>query len=387
MVKYDIAVDVSCLVPQPLTGVGYYTRNLFGALASNHPDFRLHLLATSARSCRGARQALGPLGNNVRSVRFPTRAKHTLWTRFEWPPIEWLTGRIDIAHGAFHLLPASQHAKRVVTVFDLSGLRRPETRTPGNMRMHMALLRHAVSRADALIAISQSCRDDLVELLHAQTDRVHVVYGGVWLEDFVGKEDIEHLSRTKEAFKIDGDYFLHLGTLEPRKNLPRLIQAYCRVRDKRRDCPKLVLAGKAGWMYEEVFETRARLGLENEVLHTGYITQEQTMSLLRGACAFVYPSLYEGFGLPVLEAMAAGTPVLTSNVSSLPEVVGDCGILVDPESVEAIEAGLLELLDNPEQARSRAERARRRAASFSWHSSAKALAAIYRTLTGGGAES
>ena len=372
----DIAIDLSCLVPQPLTGVGYYTLNLVRALIASQRAPRLHVLATSARPVTGCVRDVARTCASLRTLRWPTRLKNAMWTRVEWPPIERFTGPVDVAHGAFHLLPAARRAKRVTTVFDLSGVRYPDTHPSASTKTHWALLRHAAARADALIAISRSCKEDAVELLGAPPEKVHVVYGGVDIDEFEGPRDRAAAAR----LGIEGEYFVHLGTLEPRKNLPRLLEAYAGARARCPACPKLVLAGKAGWMCGAVFETIERLNLAGQVIHTRYLPREEAVHLLRGAYACVYPSLYEGFGLPVLEAMAARVPVLTSNVSSLPEVAGDTGLLVDPESVEAIEAGLMALIEERGGALRRADAAYDRARTFTWARSADTLAGVYEML-------
>ena len=377
-----IGFDVSCLVPQPLTGVGYFTLHLVDAFLERFPGCDVRLFASSAREAPAVLDGLARRAMRCRRVRFPTRLKTALWTRAAWPPIEWFTGEVDVAHGCFHLLPASRGARRVVTVYDLSGMRQAGTHTASDLALNRRLLEHAVPRADALVAISESCKADLVELLGAHPDRVHVAYGGVAMGQFEGPLDADALARTRGKFGIEGDYFIHLGTLEPRKNLPRLIEAYARIREGHADLPRLVLAGRAGWMFEAVFETIRRLGLEDAVIHTGYVGREEAVLLLRGAFACVYPSLYEGFGLPVLEAMASRVPVLTSNVSSLPEVIGDTGIQVAPDDVDAIAAGLEALVERREEALARVEAAYERARGFSWTASAEALARVYESLCG-----
>ncbi len=378
-----VAIDVSCLVARPLTGVGYYTRDLLRTFLMGHPEWQASLFASSAKPAAGLACELGVEAHALRTLRWPTRLKNAMWTHLEWPPIEWFAGRADIVHGAFHLLPASRKARRIATVFDLSALRCPDTRTTANFRMHLKLLRHAAARADALIAISESCRNDVIELLHVSPERVHIVYGGVFMDEFTVPLDEARLRACRERFGLEGNYFIHLGTLEPRKNLPRLLEAYARVRARHRDCPRLVLAGQAGWMYDAVFETIERLGLRASVVTTGYLERADAVCLLRGAYACVYPSLYEGFGLPVLEAMAARTPVLTSCVSSLPEVVGKEGILVEPESVDSIEVGLDALIERRADALTRAEAAFERARMFTWARSADMLAETYRRVLEG----
>lgn len=377
---HTVGFDASCLVDQPLTGVGYYTLHQLRALLQLEDAPRLRLFASSAQPAPPVLRELGASAAGFRMLRCPTRLKLALWTRAGWPPIERFTGPVDIAHGGFHLVPAVRRARRVVTVFDLSGLRWPETHSAANLAAQARLLRHAVRHADALVAISQSCKADLVELLGADPARVHVVYGGVFLEEFGGPLPERLLAEARARLGIPGDYLIHLGTLEPRKNLPRLLEAYARVCARMPDCPMLVLAGRKGWMFDAVFETIERLRLNGRVVHTGYLSRAEAVALLRGAAGCVYPSLYEGFGLPVLEAMAARTPVLTSNVSSMPEVIGDCGITVSPESTDEIEAGLESLAGDRDAALARVDRACHRAARFTWENSARSLAGVYDRL-------
>lgn len=375
-----IALDASCLGTSPLTGVGYYTLNLLRALLSKDRGLDVRLFAASARAMPSQLGEWARGCSSVRTLRWPTRLRRWMWTQLEWPPIEWFTGSVDIAHGAFHILPATRDAKRIITVFDLTSIRRPETHTATNVRADLTALRHAVRQADALIAISESCRKDLIDLLGAAPDKTHVVYGGVKLSEFGGPLDEAALSEVKTRFGIGDRYLIHLGTLEPRKNLPRLIEAYARLKTRRGDCPQLVLAGRPGWMFDDVFHAISRLGMDKTIIHTGYVTRRDAVLLLRGACGCTYPSLYEGFGLPVLEAMAARVPVLTSIVSSLPEVIGDTGITVDPEDIDAIEAGLDTLLEDNHAGRNRIEAAFERAGRFTWERSAEALANLYHTL-------
>ena len=373
-----IAIDVSCMNPQPMTGVGYYTQSLLRSFVRTQPDFGLRLFASGARQPSPPLSALGRECGSLAFMRLPTRLKTWLWTTIAWPRMDKRTGAVDLAHGAFHLLPAARGIPRVVTVFDLTAIRVAETHTGSSRRTHARYLRHAAGRADAIIAISESCREDVVELLKVDESRVHVVHGGVCLEDYQGPLDEEALAAARRKFGIAGEYFIHLGTIEPRKNLARLVEAYARLREMRKDVPQLVLAGKRGWMCGAVFETIERLGLRQAVIETGYLTQEEAVSLLRGALACTYPSLYEGFGLPVLEAMAAGVPVLTSNVSSLPGVAGDAAVYVEPESVTSIAGGLEALLDGPGAREARVAVGLERARRFTWEQSAAALARVYR---------
>jgi len=370
-----------------MTGVGYYTQHLFEALMARDDGPDLRILASNAGRLPEELATFGARASRYKALRFPTRWKNMLWTRWEWPRMDHLLGRTDIVHGAFHLLPPSRHAKRVVTVFDLAGMRRANVHEDSALSLHRQLLEHAIPRAAGIFAISRSCRDDVIELLGAEPERVHVVPGGVVLDEFTGPIDEERLAAAKARFGIAGPYLIHLGTLEPRKNLPRFIEAYARLRERHGPLPQLVLAGGKGWMYEPIFEAIAAYHLEEAVIWTDYLSREDAVALLRGARGCVYPSLYEGFGLPALEAMAARVPVLTSDVSSLPEVVGDTGILVSPEEGASIEAGLERLLFETDTEAVRVEAARRRAEGMTWDHSAASLLRAYRAvLDGAGAQ-
>jgi len=377
-----VGLDLSCAFERPLTGVGYAALFQVRALAAGPEPFDLRLFATRARHAPAALDGMEEAFTCRVVCRNLRRAKRFLWLHAQWPPMEWFCGELDIAHGLFHQLPAARRAARIVTVHDLSFLRLPETHTKETVRHHSAFLRQAARKADACIAVSQSCRDDLLELLHVPPERVFVVPQGVRLEEFAGELDEHALGALQQRLGIRGPYYVHLGTIEPRKNIPRLLQAYHRVRQRRSNCPQLVLVGTKGWLYEPSFRAIRDLGLEADVVHAGYLPRGDAVLLLRGALACAYPSLYEGFGLPALEAMAAGTPVITSNRTALPEVVGDTGILVDPENVDAIEAALEDVLEQPDRAADRAGAARVRAREFTWQRSAAALAAVYRRLVG-----
>ena len=382
MPSISVAVDLSCLIPRPMTGVGYYSRNLFQALLNVEADIDLRPIAASAQRAPDDMQEMFGTGCHVRLFRFPTRWKNALWTRLEWPPIEAITGQAEIVHGGFHLLPPSRRAKRVVTIFDLAGMRRDEIHDDREQATHRKLLAHAVPRADGIFAISQSCRNDVIELLGADPEKVYVVPGGVALEEFEGRNDAAHLEAVRVRHAIEEDFLIHLGTLEPRKNLARLVEVYARLTRQHGELPQLVLAGGRGWMYEPIFEKIERHGLAEKVICTGYLDRCDAVALLKGARACVYPSLYEGFGLPVLEAMAARTPVLTSNVSSLPEVIGDTGILVEPESEDSLEEGLSRLLFQRDDEPVRIEAAWQRAQGMTWEDSARALVRGYQSVLG-----
>ena len=375
-----IALDLSCATEARRTGVGYAAIYQVQALLRRTQGLDLRLVATRPRG--GANPFHGQRTVFSRSVVVPRagRLKYLLWSRFDWPPIEWFSGPVDLAHNFSHQVPATKKAVRLVTIHDLSFICLPETHTTRTVRLQTALIRQCVRRADAFVAVSESTKRDLVERMGVEPGKVHTVPNGVCLDELEEEFDEEAAAGLRKHLGITRPYFIHLGTLEPRKNLPRLLAAYARLRERMADAPQLLLVGKPGWLHEPIFEAMAPLRETGDVVYAGYLERRDALVLLRGAVACVYPSLYEGFGLPVLEAMACGTPVVSSTGGALPEVVGDTGILVEPEDSDAIEAGLVEVLENPAAARARAEAARRRAELFTWERSAECLAGVYRRL-------
>ncbi|HOF40047.1 MAG TPA: glycosyltransferase family 1 protein [Candidatus Hydrogenedentes bacterium] len=374
-----IILDASSALEHPLTGVGYVALHQTSALAALNGGLELRLFGTRAR---GVALPAEWRQSFTRSFVVPgtRRLKLALWSRWNWPPVEWFCGTADIAHGLFHLLPAAAAARRLVTVHDLVVFRHPETHTAATVCTHRRLLQHAARNADALIAVSESCRQDILEVLNVPPERVFVVPNGVCIEDFEGAVDPAALARCRQELGLRSDYWIYIGTIEPRKNLTRLLTAYRRIVDRFSDCPDLLLVGRSGWHAEPIFQAIGDLRLENRVFHAGYLARSEVILLLRNAAACLYPSLYEGFGLPVLEAMAAGVPVLTSNISALPEVIGPCGVLIDPEEPDSLEAGMETLLQQPGACARMAREARERARGFSWENSAQRLAQVYRTV-------
>ena len=375
-----IALDLTCLAEPRPTGVHMVARRQVEALLDRNDgvDYRV-LIARGRRSPKDF-SALAQRVSRLTVLPYARRLKLHLWRTLNWPPIEWFCGEVDVAHDLFHQLPAGRRARRIVTVHDLSIYQRPDTHLRTTIRTQDALLRHAARNADALVAVSPSCKEDLIDILGVPPDRVFVVPNGVDTAEFDAPLDKDALTRLKTRLGVDDRYFIHIGTIEPRKNTRRLLDAIARLRDRRPDCPKLLVVGKAGWLCGPALGELARLSERGDVVHVGYMTREEAVLLLRGACACLYPSLHEGFGLPVLEAMAARVPVLTSNVSALPWVADGAALLVEPENTDSIEAALDQLLDNPAGAQARVAHGYERANTLTWAKSAETLVDVYRKI-------
>ncbi|HEY7343862.1 MAG TPA: glycosyltransferase family 1 protein [Ktedonobacterales bacterium] len=297
------------------------------------------------------------------------------WEQFALPGVLRTLG-IDVFHAPANILPTRLPCPSVVTVHDLAFMRHPKLFRPSRRLYQRRFTARTVARATQVVAVSESTKRDVIELMRVPEERLHVIYPGI-AADFQPVGDPEILARFRAKHGLPERYLLYLGTLEPRKNLLTLIEAYARLRGQVADAPPLVLAGAKGWYYQPLFARVRALGLERVVIFPGYVARDEQPLWYAGAEVFVFPSLYEGFGLPVAEALACGTPTITSNVSSLPEVAGDVAWQVDPRNAEALAHLLREILADG-AARDRMARAGPAWASqFSIARMARAYAGIY----------
>ncbi|GMW02545.1 MAG: glycosyl transferase [Candidatus Hydrogenedentota bacterium] len=380
MNSLTVALDMSCAAETPMTGVGYAALFQIQALARLHPELDLRIFATGDRHAVPMLSGKIPSATREAIYGHSRLLKYYAWTRFSWPPIEWFSGPARIAHNLCHQTPAASKAVRVVTVHDLSCYRVPETHTPRTIDVQKTLLRQCAREADIIVTVSEHCKQEMMDILNVPADRIRAIPNGVDNTEFAEDFGPEFLSETLRRIGVSGPYFIHLGTIEPRKNLVRLIAAYVHARERFPDLPALVLAGKRGWKSESTFDAIETQSRNGSVLHAGYLSRREAVALLKGAHACLYPSLYEGFGLPVLEAMAAGTPVLTASSSSLPEVAGSAAVYVDPLSTESIMEGICTMWKDSNGNANRSAMGLKRAYELTWDASARQLAACYREI-------
>jgi glycosyltransferase involved in cell wall biosynthesis len=378
-----IGIDLS-LVPGERTGGGQYSYQLAAALARVdrrhsyrlypvfyyivHPDYPRSEFPASPRM----RLAFRHLPSSL--VRWLWRAEGSARVK------EWLLGRVDVVHSTTFCIPPMSTRKRlVVTIYDLSFVTHPEFHMEANVRHCLAGTREAIERADAILAISEHTRQDLVERMGASPSRV-VVTPLAHDSSLRRVTDPARLDEVRRRYGLPERFILFVGTLEPRKNIARLIEAYAALPGTVRRQTGLVIAGGKGWLSDTMRDEVTRRGLGDCVRFIGYVRPEDIAALYSLAAVFAYPSLYEGFGLPVLEAMACGTPVLTSNLSSLPEVAGDAAFLVSPTDRGAIADGLHQLLDDAALAATLTARGLEWSARFSWDRCARETLAVYESL-------
>ncbi len=286
---------------------------------------------------------------------------------------------VDIFHSSDVLNYALPGAQSVTTIHDLTTLILPQYHLPHVQKMQAKKFRFAQEQADAVIAVSENTKRDIVRLLGIEPERVHVVYEGV--EPGLRPLPTEATLPTLSAYGLEPQtYILHVGTIEPRKNLVRLVEAYQQVHQAMPQPPKLVLVGRKGWFYDEVYARVTALNLTRSVLFLDTVTDEELPAFYNGALLLVYPTLYEGFGLPALEAMACGTAVVAANTSSLPEVVGNAGLLIDPTSVTAITNAILLILEDEAQRTELSQKSLLQAKKFTWEQVAQGTLAVYEKI-------
>ena len=377
-----IGIDYTAAARQS-AGIGRFTRELIRAAISLDAVNDYRLLVAGRQPIAEAH--LPPKGRPYRLVQTPLSERNLvrLWHRLQIPlPVEAFLGRLDIFHSPDFVLPPIAHAVKVLTIHDLSFLRVPECADP-RLRWYLGqVVPRSVRRADFLLADSESTRRDLIELLAVPSDRVQVIYGGVDAR-FAPVQDAAALQRMRDAYAGGRPYVLAVGTLEPRKNYPALIRAFAQARRAARLPHALVIVGRKGWVYEPIFAAVDALNLRDEVLFPGFVPDEDLPALYSAADVLVTPSFYEGFGLPALEAMACGTPVIVSDVSSLPEVVGDAGLRIDPRDEDGLTSAIVRVLQDSALRATLRSAGLARARQFTWDKAARALLAVYACLGGG----
>ena len=374
-----IAIDYSAAVNQR-AGIGRLVRNQVLALAEldQENDYRL----VYARPNRGSEPQFPPARNFARhEVGLRERWLTIMWHRAKLPvPADWLSGPVDVYHSPDFVLPPLRRARGILTVHDLAFLMRPEC-ADEHLRSYLEeVVPRSVRRADFIIADSENTRNDLVVLLGVNPASVAVVPGGVE-ERFKRVSDPVVLGRARRKLGVgDSPFILAIGVIEPRKNLNRLMDAfeYLKQRESVPDNLKLVLAGGKGWLFDGIYEHHAASPVRDDILLPGFVPDELLPAIYSAADVLAFPSLYEGFGLPILEAMACGTPVVASRASCLPEVAEGAALLIDPTNVDGL-AVSLELAFADQTLRAQlTDQGLERAGHYTWQGAAERLLDVYR---------
>lgn len=358
-----IAIDISQIIYG--TGVSVYTRNLVENLIKLYPKVDFILFGGSLRRKKELDQFIKRHHALGKTFYFPPRLMDLIWNSFHFLPVEKLIGQVDLIHTSDWTEPPSKIPK-VTTIHDLIPLKYPNTTTSSIKYAHKKKLAWVKQETKAITVPSQSTKNDLVDLLKFDPDIITVTYEGV--ESFFQPQPPDKIKNIKSKYNLDGDYIFSLGTLEPRKNLNRLFLAFNLIK-KIYPNLKLAVGGGKGWGEKHQ--------KQQDVIYLGFVPYADLPALYSGSLAFIFPSLYEGFGLPVLEAMACGSPVVTSNISSLPEITGKAGILIDPLNINAIAIGIHEAISKRTEL---SEKSLKRAKIFNWEETARLTFSVYQKV-------
>lgn len=354
-----IAVD-ALIYSQQSAGIGHYVGELFSTYIREFGEDQVFAIANPDVTIPGA-VMLHP-SRNLLTSRARLSYEQTMLRRLLRPI------RYDVIHFPDYQLPIFGTVPRaIITVHDLTAFRVPETFPTRMGQVKRYLMARSVRHADHIVVPSHATRDDLVDILHVDPDRVSVIYHGV-----------ARKSRDRGPAPRRRPYFLAVGTVEPRKNLVRLIHAFSLLKHERRDaCPDLVIAGKPGWLYEPIYAAPAAYDVGDSVEFLNYVDEDLLLRLYSHAAALCYPSLYEGFGLPMFEAMMVETPVVASNRGSLQEIGQGVSWEVDPMDPVSIAGGLVAVLDRPDLSATRVQRGIEKIQEFTWERAARATREVY----------
>ena len=370
-----IACDARCILDNSKTGIGHYANNLMKYLSMNKDIYVYYHVFENENTKELLNGKI--ILNRFKKLNY---RQYQLLSKVIPIPYHWIFGSDDDVTIFFnYMVPPGVSGKRIVMIHDMTYKVYPETL---KFRTKLWLnfgIKKSVDRADKIITASEFSKQEMIKYLDIPESKISVISCGV--------DSIYHphyskgiVEKIKNKYKIKKEYYLYTGTIEPRKNIKRLLIAYGQLSQKYMDLPQLVLVGKRGWLYNEVFETYKKYDLEDKVIFTGYIPTFEIPILMNGAKVFIYPSLYEGFGMPVLEAMSCKTPVITSNASSLPEVVGDSAFLINPFSISDIKNAILRLEKDEQFRKSLAQKGYLRSKKFSWEKVAEKMLEILKNI-------
>ncbi|MGG6270194.1 glycosyltransferase family 4 protein [Leptolyngbya sp. AN03gr2] len=368
-----IAIDVTPWMPKP-SGIGLYVSNLIQGLTKlqSHESFDLELIYQPGLKNWLKRNLSFPdylqPYSNLHLFPFPVRVSNLF---LEAPSLfsrqfDRFSQNSDIVHGTNYTVFPVRGSRKVMTIYDISFIRYPEY-SNSTVKAYTNRLKKCLEWTDLVLTISHSSKQDIVEYLGVDPSRICVTH-------LASRYQVREISESSKP------YILFVSTIEPRKNLKSLISAFEYLKRNYQIEHDLILIGQKGWLYEPIFEQIARSTFQSSIRHLSYLPDDQVAQFYQEADVFVYPSHYEGFGMPVLEAMTLGAPVVTSNSSSLPEVAGDAAILVDPNNVEQLAESILKVIRDRQFRSSLVQKGREQAKLFSWEKTAKKTLNAYRSI-------
>ena len=370
-----IGIDCSSVLYKK-TGVGNYVHNLLLNLSKIDRKNSYVLFFQSLRHLDSSKIARYDFAHKKTiAIRAPKPLFDFFWYKLKFPSIEFFTGEVDIFHSNFYS-PLMKKGESIITIYDVSFFAFPELQTKDAQKFRNKVIK-SCHKASKIITISNFSKMEILKYVNVPKEKIEVIYPGVNIRNQqldVNENDI------LRKYRLSKDYVLFVGTIEPRKNLERLVRAFKLLIDSGTNKYDLVIVGKLGWKYNSFLQTLRISGIQDKVKLLGYIPANELPIIYKYASLFIYPSIYEGFGLPVLEAMANEVPVITSNLSSLPEVAGDAALLVNPYDEGQIAEGMNKILSDPKLRRQLIERGKERVKKFSWMETAKQTLKLYEEV-------
>lgn len=373
-----IGIDYTAALKQS-GGIGRYARGLITTLAQLDSQNYYTLLAAPDAPRDGLEFFQRYPNFNNRTYPLPERWMTIGWHRFYLPlPVEWFTGEIDLFHSPNFILPPVRRAKTLLTVHDLSFIRHPQGAVESLRKWLKQVVPHSLARADHILADSHSTKDDLIEIYNILPDDITVVGAGVE-ERFQPITDPIQLETVNKKYNLPRRFILGLGTLEPRKNFTGLIEAFSQ--SPVRETHHLVIVGGKGWLYDDIFTVAENSPVADRIHFTGFVADADLPTFYNLADVFAYPSHYEGFGIPVIEAMACGTPVVCANNSCLPEVAGQSALQITATDTTALSQGLYDLIVDLSLRELVITEGFNQAKKFNWPSAAQRLLDVYNRMS------
>lgn len=362
------------------TGVGNYVLNLILALSRLDEENQYHLFSSSYKDRFNLPRINGLPNWHVKDYKFPNVIMNYLWNNMGRLSFNVLLGGMDVFHFTGDISYPLKNIPTVATIYDLYHLRHPES-VEKKFRLDPMLFKEKINAVSKIIAISSFTKKDLMGLFDVPEEKISVIPLGVDPGVFKPLAETECAAYLKKTFQLEGDYLLCVGAMETRKNYAGMMDAFRLILDKQPHL-KLVLVGGGGWGYERVLGKILESNMEKSVRLLGYLATEDLNYLYNGARAFVFPSMYEGFGLPLLEAFACGTPSAVTNSTALPEVAGDAALLFDPAQPEDIADKVLQIIEDSGLARRLKEKGLNRIREFNWENTGRQTLQLYQNLKG-----
>ncbi len=368
-----LIIDAQPLLDAEKTGISWYTKRITDVMCSSD-QVNIQLNYSGCRKYCSSDKIMAVYqkkGCKVRHSWLPVRVRRRL--RIPYKLLFNTKSSSSVSIFFNYEVPCGVSGKKIAVIYDMAYKTCPETVSKDTRLWLENIMEETCQRADMIVTISQFSKQEIVKYMQVDPQKIRIVPCGVDLNVYKPNYKQTEITAVREKYRVPEKYLLYVGTLEPRKNIEHMIEAYAQLLNELEFPPALVIGGKRGWMYEQIFAKVNEYGIQDHVVFTGYLDEGDVPLLMKAAEAFVFPSLYEGFGMPPLEAMACGVPVICSNRSSLPEVVGQAGLLVNPLSVRELMESMKRVILDKRLRETLSRRGVEQAQKYTWNAAAEAM--------------